>query len=70
MCGERTADCFRFAIPAEAIGNWRLAIGALERWRLRGLEDWGIGGLVGPCIGGLVSWWFAGLVDCENLIQN
>ena len=44
MRGERAADCFRLAIPAEAIGNWRLAIGALEAQRLGGLENWGLEG--------------------------
>ena len=33
MCDKRTADCFRFAIPAEAIGG-------LEAWRFGGLEAW------------------------------
>ena len=40
MRDERAADCFRFAIPAEAIGD-------LEAWRLRALEAWSLGRIGG-----------------------
>ena len=57
----RAADCFRFAIPAEAIGDQKL--GGLVDLCIGGLVVWWVGGLVVRWVYGLVFWEVSGFTN-------
>ena len=54
-------NCFRFAIPAEAIGDQKL--GGLVDLCIGGLVVWWVGGLVVRWVYGLVFWEVSGFTN-------